>query len=41
MAVSMTGDIAQLREAVERMHGGVATLAQSIPVREIFEGKLV
>jgi hypothetical protein len=23
------------------MHGGVATLAQSIPVREIFEGKLV
>ena len=37
----MTDDIAQLREAVERMHGGVATLAQSIPVREIFEGKLV
>jgi hypothetical protein len=31
----------QLKEAVERMHGGTATLAQSVPVRETFEGKPV
>jgi len=31
----------QLREAVERMHGGTATLAQSVPVRETFDGKPV
>jgi hypothetical protein len=31
----------QLRDAVERMHGGTATLAQSVPVRETFEGKPV
>jgi hypothetical protein len=31
----------QLKEAVERMHGGCATLAQSLPVRETFEGKTV
>jgi hypothetical protein len=31
----------QLREAVERLHGGSATLAQSVPVRETFEGKPV
>ena len=31
----------QLREAVEKMHGGTATLAQSVPVREIFAGKTV
>jgi|SRR5271169_1738039 len=29
----------QLREAIERMHGGTATLVQSVPVRETFEGK--
>jgi hypothetical protein len=29
----------QLRETVERMHGGTATLAQSVPVRETFEGQ--
>jgi hypothetical protein len=28
----------QLREAVENMHGGKATLAQSVPVMETFEG---
>jgi hypothetical protein len=33
--------IGQLREAVEKMHGGTATLAQSVPVRETFEGKTV
>jgi hypothetical protein len=31
----------QLREAVERMHGGTAAFAQSVPVRETFEGKSV
>lgn len=28
----------QLREAVEKMHGGTATVAQSVPVRETFDG---
>jgi hypothetical protein len=36
----MTRDGAQLKEAVERMHGGTAQLAQSVPVLETFEGKL-
>jgi hypothetical protein len=31
----------QLKKAVERMHGGTATLAQSVPVRETFESKPV
>ncbi len=31
----------EVREAVERMHGGSATFAQSVPVRETFEGKPV
>ena len=31
----------QFRAAVENMHGGTATLAQSVPVRETFEGKTV
>src|SRR4051812_4993062 len=31
----------QLRDAVQKMHGGTATLAQSVPVRETFEGKTV
>lgn len=34
-------EIDQVREAVERMHGGTATLTQSVPVRETFEGKTV
>ena len=34
----MTPLIDDLREAVEKMHGGTATLAQSVPVRETFEG---
>jgi hypothetical protein len=33
--------IDQFREAVERMHGGSAQLAQFVPVRESFEGKTV
>jgi hypothetical protein len=31
----------QLREAIERMHGGTATFVQSVPVHETFEGKTV
>jgi hypothetical protein len=31
----------QLRETVEKMHGGTATLSQSVPVRETFEGNTV
>lgn len=31
-------EVDQLREAVERMHGGSATLAQSVPIRETFDG---
>jgi hypothetical protein len=31
----------QIKQAVERMHGGFATFAQSVPVRETFEGKIV
>ena len=31
----------QLREAVENMHGGTATLAQTVPVIETFDGKTV
>lgn len=30
----------ELTRAVERMHGGTATFAQSVPVREIFEGEI-
>jgi len=39
MMVGMADDVDQLRKAVENMHGGTATLAQSVPVRETFEGK--
>jgi hypothetical protein len=31
----------ELKTAVESMHGGTATLAQSVPVRETFGGKPV
>ena len=31
----------QLRSAVESQHGGKATLAQSVPVKETFEGNVV
>jgi hypothetical protein len=37
----MSDENIQLKDAVERMHGGTATLAQSVPVREAFEGKTV
>ena len=28
----------QLRKAIENLHGGTATLSQSVPVRETFDG---
>src|SRR5215213_5096768 len=31
----------QLRDAVQKMHGGTATLAQSVPVRETFQGQTI
>ena len=39
MMVGMADDVDQLWKAVENMHGGTATLAQSVPGREKFEGK--
>ena len=34
-------DADQLKNAVESQHGGTATLVQSVPVLETFEGKTV
>src|SRR3984893_10230500 len=34
-------DARQLKEAIETQHGGTATLAQSVPVLETFEGQAV
>jgi hypothetical protein len=34
-------EVDQIRDSIEQMHGGTATLAQSVPVRESFEGKTV
>jgi hypothetical protein len=34
-------DISQLKRAVESQHGCTATLLQSVPVKETFEGKTV
>jgi hypothetical protein len=34
-------EVDQLRDAVERMHGGSAQPTQSVPVRETFEGQPV
>ena len=31
----------QLKQAIESQHGGTAALAQSVPVREAFDGKPV
>ena len=33
------GEADQLRQVVENMHGGKATLVQSVPIKETFEGK--
>lgn len=38
-AIEVTPD--QLKRAVEAQHGCTATLIQSVPAREIFEGKTV
>jgi hypothetical protein len=35
----MTDNTDQLSQAIEKMHGSAATFAQSVPVRETFEGK--
>jgi hypothetical protein len=34
-------DADQLKSSIESQHGGTATLAQSVPVRESFDGKPV
>jgi hypothetical protein len=34
-------DNSQLKKTVENMHGGSATFAQAVPVRETFEAKTV
>jgi len=36
-----TKDTSELRQAVEKMHGGKATLVQSVPIKETFLGKTV
>jgi hypothetical protein len=37
----MDGDFSDLRQSVEAQHGGRATLAQTVPVRETFKGQPV
>src|SRR6202035_2665853 len=37
----MEANTDELKSALENMHGGTATLAQSVPVRETFEGEVV
>src|ERR1700730_3781170 len=37
----MIAETTQLIRAIESQHGGTATLAQSVPVRETFEGQPV
>jgi hypothetical protein len=39
--MSVEVDADQLREAIEGLHGGVATYAQAVPVKETFEDKPV
>jgi hypothetical protein len=34
-------DAAELKKAIESQHGATATLAQSVPIRETFEGQPV
>jgi hypothetical protein len=33
-------DTDQLKAAVESQHGGMATFAESVPIKETFEGKM-
>jgi hypothetical protein len=37
----VSAEVDGLESAVENMHGGTATLSQSVPVRETFQGKTV
>lgn len=37
----MTEQVSELKRAVEAQHGCTATLAQSVPVKETFDGKTV
>jgi hypothetical protein len=37
----MISELPALKEAVEKTHGGTATFAQSVPVRETFQGQTV
>jgi hypothetical protein len=37
----MTGEISDLQAAIETTHGGTATLVQSVPVSETFQGETV
>jgi hypothetical protein len=37
----MEADVTELKRAVESQHGGTATLAQSVPIKETFEGRTV
>jgi hypothetical protein len=37
----MEVDTGELKQAVENMHGGTATLAQTVPIRETFKGVAV
>src|ERR1700680_1885338 len=41
MAFCAKADTVELRKAIESQHGGTATLAQSVPVRETFEDQPV
>lgn len=34
-------DIAELRDAIHRLHGGEATHRESVPVKEVFNGETV
>jgi hypothetical protein len=41
LAIPMMDDVAELKTAIESMHGGSATFTLSVPVRETFDGKTV
>lgn len=41
MAALIEIPVTELVQAIERVHGGMATLAQSVPVKETFEGATV
>ena len=37
----MSANVDALKSAIERMHGAIATLTQSVPVHETFDGQTV